>query len=259
MMTDVRVALVNHDTSMYAELALRTLCALNDDVDFDITVIDNASEDETSPLFTWAGQNGIAVQQSGFSTSESVNTHGEVLGRAVLESPPTEHFLFLDADACFLESGTVSQMRARLRERADIFAVQADMRLFVTEALGLQPRHRDYIDQPDGTQRRLFPRPHPYCLMVRDSGPFRAVVEHIGLSVASRSAASRELCGSYDTFGLATAAMRTHGYGWDVAGGPVLHYAQAAERRDPEDLMRLKDDDCERRLELARDDGRVRP
>lgn len=35
----VRVVLVNHNTSMYAELALRSLLALNDDVDFDITSV----------------------------------------------------------------------------------------------------------------------------------------------------------------------------------------------------------------------------
>ena len=53
--------------------------------------------------------------------------------------------------------------------------------------------------------------------------------------------------------------MRTHGYRWDVAGGPVLHYAQAAEHRDPEDLMKLKDEDCERRLEPFTNRASLRP
>ncbi len=247
-MKPVRVVLVNHNTSMYAELALRSLLAHNADLDFDVTLIDNASEDDTTPLFVWAEDQGIPVKQSGFTTSEPGNTHGEVIGRFVLESRPTDTFLFLDADACFIEAGTIAQMQARLREDAGNFAVQAQLRLFVTEVLGLHPRHRDFIEQADGTRRRLFPRPHPFCLLVRDSQQFRSVVEHIGLSTATRHALSPELAGSYDTFGLAAAAMFTHGYRWVVGGGPVLHYAQAAERRDPEDLMKMKDEDCRQRL-----------
>lgn len=256
-MAPVRVVLVNHNTSIYAELALRSLLALNGGVKFDITVIDNASEDITSPLFEWAEEQGVAVRQSGYRTFEPGNTHGEIIGRFVLDSPTTDHFLFLDADACFLEEGTVSEMWERI-DRTDVFAVQAEIRLFVTEALGLHPRHRDYIEQADGTRRRLFPRPHPFCLIVRDSPEFRRVVEHIGLSTATRHAISPDLAGSYDTFGLAAAAMRTHGYRWAVGGGPVLHYAQAAERRDPDDLMRMKDEDCRQRLAAFRvgDDGR---
>ncbi len=248
----VRVVLVNHNTSPYAELALRSLFALNVDIEFQVTVIDNASEDDTFPLFSWAASNGIAVKQSGFTTSEPANTHGEVIGRFVLDSPAADYFLFLDADACFLEPGTVAEMRARLQD-SDLFAVQAELRLFVTEALGVHPRHRDYIEQPDGTLRRLFPRPHPFCLLVRDSAQFRQVVDQVGLSTATRHAASADLAGSYDTFGLAAAALRTHDYRWAVAGGPVLHYAQAAERRDPVDLMRMKDEDCHRRLDAFRD------
>jgi hypothetical protein len=92
------------------------------------------------------------------------------------------------------------------------------MRLFVTEAMGLEPRPRDYIEKADGTRLRLFPRPHPLCLLVRDTPKFRSVVEHIGLSNASRSAAAPDLHGFYDTFGLAAAALRTHGYVGDRRG-----------------------------------------
>lgn len=251
-MTPVRVVLVNHNTSVYAELALRSLLALNDDVEFDITVMDNASDDDTSSLFDWAHGQGVAVAQSGYTTGESGNTHGEIIGRFVLDSAATDYFLFLDADACFLQAGTVAQMQSCIRDAADLFALQAEIRLFVIEALGVHPRYRDYIEQADGTRRRLFPRPHPFCLVVRDSPQFRSVVEHIGLSTATRHAVSPDLGGSYDTFGLAAAAMRTHGYRWAVGGGPVLHYAQAAERRDPEDLMRMKDEDCRQRLAAFR-------
>lgn len=243
---------MNHNSSRYTELALRSLLELNQRVDFDITIIDNASNDETSLLFDWATEQGASITQSGFSTSEPANTHGEVLGSFVLKSPPTEHFLFLDTDACFLHPGTVAAMQERLDDDSTLFAVQAQMRLYVTEAMGLQPRHRDYIEQADGTRRRLFARPHPFCLLVRDSRQFRSVVDHVGLSNANRSAASPELNGFYDTFGLAAAALRTHGQDWAVAGGPVLHYAQAAQRQDAEDLMRQKDADCDRRLKAFR-------
>ncbi len=252
-MHGVRTVVVNHNTSRYTEVALRSLLALNRDLAFDLTVLDNGSTDETAPLFEWARRHGVQVQQSGFTTSEPANTHGEVLGAFVLASPPGAFFLFLDPDICFLHAHTIALMRDRLQGNPDLFAVQAEMRLFVTEAMGLHPQPRSYIEQADGSRRRLFPRPHPFCLMVRDSRQFRAVVEHVGLSTATRHAASPELGGSYDTFGLAAAAMRTHDLSWAIAGGPVLHYAQAAERRDPDDLMRMKDEDCRRRLEALRD------
>jgi hypothetical protein len=253
----MRVVLVNHNTSLYAELALRSLIALNPNDEFDITVVDNKSSDDTAALFSWAHEEGIAVEQSGFTTSEPANTHGEVLRRFVLESPSTEYFLFLDADACFVHSGTVGEMRTRLDGTVTAFAAQAEILLYVSAALGRQPRPREYIQQQDGSRLRLFARPHPFCLLVRDSLQFRLVAEHIGFSNASRSAASEELRGFYDTFGLAGAAMRTHGSGWLVAGGPVLHYAQAAERRDAPDLMQLKDEDCARRLEILRSSWRT--
>jgi hypothetical protein len=77
-MADVRVALVNHNTSTYAELALRSLIALNGGVDLDITVIGNAS-DETSHLFSWARQQGIEVKQSGFTIANQPTLMAKVI------------------------------------------------------------------------------------------------------------------------------------------------------------------------------------
>jgi len=55
----VRVALVNHNTSTYAELALRSLLALNGDVELDVTLIDNSSDD-----LRWATDIHSAFQPS---------------------------------------------------------------------------------------------------------------------------------------------------------------------------------------------------
>lgn len=101
----MRVVLVNHNTSPYAELALRSLITMNPNTHFDITLIDNASSDDTSALLAWTFEQDITVEQAGFTTSESANTHGEGAEAFVLRAPPTDYFLFLDADACFLHAG----------------------------------------------------------------------------------------------------------------------------------------------------------
>ena len=159
-------------------LALRSLLGLNHDVEFDITILDNASDDETSPLFGWATEQGIAIKQSGFTTSEPANTHGEVLVRAG-ESAGRVPALPRDTDACFLHPGTVADMQDRLEGDPALFAIQAKVRLYVTQTMGLQPRpHGLTSSRPlrmahdDGSS----PRPHPFCLLVRDTPQFRAVV-----------------------------------------------------------------------------------
>lgn len=248
----VRAVVVNHNSSPYAELVLRSLVQMNADADLDVTVLDNASTDDASDLREFAAASGIRYIQSGRTTLELGNSHGEVLRQFVLSQPATDALLFLDADVCFLHGGTVSALVHQLNSSSRCFAVQARIRLFVTEVLGKEVTQRDHVVRADGTRIRVFPRPHPFCLLVRDSPAFRGVVEHVGLSGVTRHAVTDAHAGFYDTFGMAAAAMRTHGLDWEVSEVPVLHYAQGSMRGDPDDLMRLKDEDCVRRLTAAR-------
>jgi GT2 family glycosyltransferase len=252
----MEVVLVNHNTSSYAELALRSLFDLNDVSAWGahVTVLDNSSSDDTTALKAFLDQVGIEFSPSGFTTDETANTHGEILARFVLSSRPTDSFLFLDADVCFLEEATVDVMRSELAVNENIWAVQARLRWFVSEALGIDPAATapEYLDHPHGMRGRIFDRPHPFCLLVRDGPVFRSIVEKVGLSCAWRYAASPDVGGWYDTFALAAAAMSTHGLRWVESAKGALHYAQAAERHDPVDLMALKDRDCQDRLRVLR-------
>jgi hypothetical protein len=252
----MEIVLVNHNTSSYAELALRSLFDLHDVSAWGahVTVMDNSSSDDTTALRAFTGQVGIEFDPSGFTTKEPANTHGEVLARFVLSSQPTDSFLFLDADVCFLEDATVDAMRAELAADKKIWAVQARLRWFVSEVLGIDPAGTapDYLDHPHGMRGRIFDRPHPFCLLVRDCPVFRSVVETVGLSCAWRYAASPDVAGWYDTFALAAAVMSTHGLRWVESAAGALHYAQAAERQDPAELMALKDRDCQARLQALR-------
>ncbi|MEZ4638002.1 MAG: glycosyltransferase family A protein [Caldilineaceae bacterium] len=120
----IHAVIVNHNTSAYVELALRSLHKRHaDDLDLAITIVDNASTDDTSSLLAYADDRGIPVRQSGFTTDTASNSHGEVLRQFVLDHPDCDDYLFLDADICFLEDDTIHAMLAELTTAEDAFAV----------------------------------------------------------------------------------------------------------------------------------------
>ncbi|WP_129666874.1 glycosyltransferase family 2 protein [Phytoactinopolyspora endophytica] len=112
----IAAVLVNHNTSAFAELAIRSLFVQNPGLDLTLTVYDNGSTDDRSGMLTAAKTYGAQVTQSGFPTSTPGNSHGEVLRRFVLNpaNDQTDHFLFLDADICFTHPGTIAALMAEL-------------------------------------------------------------------------------------------------------------------------------------------------
>ena len=91
---EIKAVTVNHNTSAYTELMLRSLFAHHSGLDLSLTIYDNASEDDLAPLKAYARRQGVPVVPSGFTTRTANNSHGEILRRFVLEHPDCTHYLF---------------------------------------------------------------------------------------------------------------------------------------------------------------------
>src|SRR5919198_3155546 len=112
-MRRIAAVAVNHNTSPYTELMLRSLFATHASVDslcLSLNVLDNGSEDDSAPLRTYAASVGVPVLPSGFTTHAKHNTHGVVLRRFVLDHPDSTHYLFLDTDTCFSQPEAITTM-----------------------------------------------------------------------------------------------------------------------------------------------------
>jgi GT2 family glycosyltransferase len=240
----IQAVMVNHNTSIFAELALRSLFALNPGLDLTVTLFDNASEDDTESLRAYTTEIGIPFMQTGFNTHTTANTHGEVLRRFILDHPDCDYYLLLDSDICFVQTDTVQTM---LNEFAsNTFAVQARMSWDgITEMPGagwqlntgkpiywhgrisgdavLDPALAD-ITGVSPNQGLIQERCHPACSLVKNSAVFRRVVEHIGISTAWIYGETHPHRGFYDTFGLASQVMKTHEQTYRLSSAMVLHW-----------------------------------
>jgi hypothetical protein len=122
---------VNHNTSLYTELLLRSLFATHASpttLGLRIEVLDNASEDDVAALVTYAARVGVSVRPSGVTTHTKHNSHGELLRRFVLDRPDATHYLFLDCDAVFFRDDTIGVLASELDAApGDVFAIGARM------------------------------------------------------------------------------------------------------------------------------------
>jgi GT2 family glycosyltransferase len=244
----IQAVVVNHNTSCYTELALRSLFATHPQLpSIAVTILDNDSTDDIAPLRRFAASRGIAFLPSGQPFVTPVNSHGDALRAFVLAHPQGTHYLFLDADVCFVQPDTLNTMLAELDAAPDAFAVQArttwDGETESPNAGGFSttpdgPTELTYAmvhpwcspDDPPPAQRLLtapgvaHARCHPFCALIRNTPAFRAVAQHIGFSAAWIFANGLDFAGSYDTFGLASAVMKTHGYRWIPSQRLVFHF-----------------------------------
>ena len=252
---------VNHNTSQFVELMLRTLFLTNDlsGVRLTATVLDNRSDDAPcDELRAYLAERGIAFVQTGFDTAVAPEKHGAALADFVGAHPECSHFLFLDADMWFIEPDTVPAMLGELAGAPPgTFAVQARILGYyaghviegrdgvpgASDAAGYAPPSATF----DGRvyAQTVAPRCSPVCSLVANTPVFRRVVEHVGLGPACRFGADG--LRFYDTFGLMTEVMATHGQGFVVSSKSVNHFTQAAympELRPPKerDCRLLLDD-----------------
>ena len=235
----IEAAVVNHNTSSYVELMLRSLFVRHSpDLDMSITVFDNASEDDTTGLRAYAEEIHVPIVQSGFTIQTQNNSHGEILRRFVLERSDCTHYLFLDADACFVQSDTIDVMLEELEACDDAFGIGARM----ADWGGEQELAEEY------REKAYYCRLHPFCALVKDTDVFRRVVDEIGLSCVKYLWAQDE---EYlDTFHLMTKVMKTHQLRHTLSSKMVTHFFSVSYDWNAEDVVELKE---KRRDELLRE------
>ena len=212
----VRAVVVNHNTSPWTELVVRSLYAQHSNLDIALTIYDNASTDDQSGLRGAADKFGVPIVASGFTTETLNNSHGEVLRRFVLDpaNVDSSYYLFLDTDVCLTQPGTIQGL---------VDALIAD-----EDAFGAGPRmswdgEAETAEELERAERSgLYEtRLHPCCALVRNTPLFRHVVEEVGLSCVSYLWAESNQY--LDTFELMTRVMRTHGLHHVIAGTLVMH------------------------------------
>ncbi|MGW5365807.1 glycosyltransferase family 2 protein [Actinopolymorpha pittospori] len=213
----IQAVVVNHNTSPWTELAMRSLFAQHPNLDITLTIYDNASTDDQVHLRAAAAELGVPIIQSGFTTETANNSHGDVLQQFVM-TPSHDHcdyYLFLDADVCFTQARTVDRLHEALQDAEKAFGAGP---LMSWDGETLTPvERRQMTENPGLYEARL----HPCCALVRNTATFRSVVEEVGLSCAIYLwADDRQYL---DTFELMTRVMRTHGLHHVVVDVLVLH------------------------------------
>lgn len=236
----IEACIVNHNTSPFAELALRSLMATSRDAELEVTVVDNHSTDDgLSALRAAADSHSARFLESRWPSPRSrVNSHGDVLRDFVLSLADAELLLFVDADVVFTTPGTVVTMRTELDRAPDLWAVQARFvwaedhfgpggSLDVSAGTPLDVRTEVLMGRTTFRNEfsgRFQPRCHPGCTLVRCSPVFRAVVKHVGLAPAIVISPDENRAGVHDTFALASSAMASHGLRYALSSATVLHF-----------------------------------
>jgi hypothetical protein len=217
-----------------------------------LLVLDNGADDLA--MLDWAVARGVTIRPSGYTVGAGgVTTHGEILRDAILAHPHPDAYLLLDADCFFREPGTVETMAAELESDPMLFAVQARQadedgtdleQPFTPWTREIEERVRDLPDgrwsEPVRYPVTLGERAHPFCTLLRNTPAMRRTVELIGLSPAMTQC---ERGGRWwDTLGLFTQVMRTHGLDWCYSTRQAGHFGNVswttewsqhkAERRD---------------------------
>jgi len=128
-MRRIEAVTVNHNTSLYTELLLRSLFATHSpgsELGLALTVLDSDSEDDIATLHACAARMSVPVVPSGFTTHTKHNSDGENLRNFVLVHPDATHILFLDTDAVFSQPNAIGTMADELDSAPDdVFAIGA--------------------------------------------------------------------------------------------------------------------------------------
>ncbi|MDD5529436.1 MAG: hypothetical protein PHX21_05335 [bacterium] len=260
---------MNHNTSMFVELMLRSLFQYNDISAFDlhITVLDNNSHDEhISALKLFMEERNIAFVQTGFDIGKRPTPakHGEALSNFVLKNRNCTHYLFLDSDMWFIEKDTISTMLFELNKDLKCFAVQA--KIFGFYAKRVIEGRDGYVDGNDVNKNYIFEtkmvisneetlsfptvvpfRCSPVCSLMKNLPIFHKVVETFGLSPIFIYGVDKSRF--YDTFGHMTHMMNTYGFHHIVSSKTINHFTETVNR--PE-YRGVRDKDCMRMLEELR-------
>lgn len=224
----IHAVVVNHNTSKYAELMLRSLFARHpSNLDLSITVLDNGSQDGMTELEAYARAKGIPVISSGYEIKTKWNSHGEVMRKFVLEHPDCTYYLFLDADVCFLQDDTIPIMVQELEQAPSAFGIAP--RISSNGETEIEEIYWETV-----YKYRL----HPCCALVRNTPVFQRVAEEIGLSCVQYLWAAGEVY--LDTFKLMTMVMSTHGLSHILSSKMILHFFSVSYDWEPPHAMAYK-------------------
>jgi hypothetical protein len=244
----VRAVIANHNTSLFSELALRSLLRSHesdrDDIELETTVVDNHSSDARLPVLrALCADVGVAFETSRWPADDfTLNTHGDVLRDFVLADAGADHFLFVDADIDFEEEGSVSVLVDDIDADEQLWAVQARFRwsegntgknssldIWAGRPIDLKVgRSIDRWDDADGFKGAIQRRCHPGATLVRNTQLFRRVADVVGFACAVRMSGDPQYAGFFDTFGLASAAMEAAGYRYGLSHTTVHHFFMAS-------------------------------
>jgi hypothetical protein len=236
----IQATVVNHNTSKYTELMLRSLFTRHpSDLDLSITVLDNNSQDSMRELEAYTREKGIPIRPSGYELKTKWNSHGEILRKFVLEHPDCNYYLFLDTDVCFLQEDTLPVMVQELEQAPTAFGIAP--RISSNGESEIEEKYWEVIYKS---------RLHPCCALVRNTPVFRRVTEELGLScVQYLWAAGEEYL---DTFKLMTMVMSTHGLSHILSAKMILHFFSVSYDWEPPHVMAYKAELRDRLLEEYR-------
>jgi hypothetical protein len=264
-MKAVEAVIVNHNTSVYAELALRSLRHVEDgQVPLNITIMDNHSTDDTRALLAAASALDARFETSRWPAAEAQrNTHGDVLRDFVMSRRDVDAFLFVESDICFLTKASVSKMVKEL-QAPDTWAIQA--RLIATQrhtseelvamTLAYQRRGRQIglksqLFGPRGGEiealipetmhwATIMPRCHPGGALVRNDEVLQRTARYIGFAQVWSWSSDRYLEGFGDTLGMVSQVMRTHGRRYAYSETSVLHFWHGTRTATDPDVRALR-------------------
>ncbi|MGE5222206.1 MAG: hypothetical protein ACM3PY_07205 [Omnitrophica WOR_2 bacterium] len=240
---NIQAVAVNHNTSGYSELLLRSLFTHHpDELDISVTVYDNDSQDDRSSLDDFASTRGIPILPSGFAIQTKWNSHGEVLSRFVQEHPESSYLLFLDTDVCFLENDTLPMMLEELQKDEKAFGINPRI---TSNAESEIPR--EYWSVVYNS------RLHPCCALVKNTDIFQRVVKEVGLSCIQYLWARGEEY--FDTFRLMTQVMKTHGFQAIRSTTMVQHFFSVSYAWESQAVMNAKAELRDRLLKEYRKPG----
>jgi hypothetical protein len=234
---------VNHNTSAYMELMLRSLFACHPTgVSLSLTIFDNASTDDMRALRAYAAKMDVPIVPSGFSLTTAHNSHGDILRRFVLDNPDCSHYLFLDADVCFVEAQTIALMLDDLERTPLAFGIGPRMSWDGVNEIPLAVRQAN----PDICDARL----HPCCALIPNTPLFRRVADTIGFACVRYLWADREEY--FDTFKLMTRVMQTHGLHHVLSSAMIQHFFSVSYTWDTEATIQHKTQLRDQRLQALR-------
>jgi len=200
------------------------------DLPLSLTIFDNASTDDMTDLVRFANQVHVPIVPSGYTTTTANNSHGEILRRFVQTHPDCTHYLFLDADVCFVEPNTIPTMLDELERTPTAFGIGPRLSWDGSTEIPLAVRQAN----PDICDARL----HPCCALIRNTPVFQRVVDLVGFSCVRYLWAQGD---EYlDTFKLMTRVMQTHGLTHIFSSALVQHFFAVSYEWDSEETIQHK-------------------